>query len=238
MRPIFVKFVVRMVHATVFALALTFALAAHAHQGIGYNLRAAHFEHQADGLTAYFRLTLPLVVANRIGPRKDDGSFVPAPYTYNRLESGRVFHYLDIAAVRRDPLDLGRLVATGHELKVAGRPIAPKLLAVRVHRKGEVPPFSTLEEAKRAIAGPAYGGSEEEIDSGYVLVDAALFYARAGGVKQFELKSSLAPGELGELQTRNIFWDHAAAPPRQYDLPGLLEEPVAIGTEPAATTQP
>ncbi len=211
-----------------FALLACLAGAARAHPGIGYNLRAAHFEHRADGVTVYFRLTLPLVVGNRLGRQRADGTFEPAPYTYNKLESGRVFHYLDVAAVRKGASDLGRYIATGHELVVQGKIISPQLLSVRLHPKGKVPPFSTLAEAKAAASGPVYPDGREEIDTGYVLVDAVMFYPQKAGVGAFSLRSTLMPGELGEPLTRNIFWDHRGEKIVSYDVRGLLEEPLLI----------
>jgi hypothetical protein len=207
---------------------LTLASLAHAHPGTGYNLRAAHFEHSAEGITAYLRISLTLAVANRLGEQRPDGTFVPAPYTYNRLESGRVFHYLDIAAVKRDVARLGELVASGHELSVDGKPVTPKVLAVSVHPKGKVPPFSKLEAAKNAVGGAPYPDVSEEIDTGYVLVDVALSYVRRGGIERFDFKSSLGPGELGEPLTRNILWDHRGESVSEYDVDGLLHAPITI----------
>jgi hypothetical protein len=201
---------------------------AYAHSQIGYNLRAVHFEHSAAGVTVYMRISMALAVANRLGARRPDGTYVPAPYTYNRLESGQVFHYLDIAAVRADARRLGAFVAQGHELSVEGKPVAVKVLAVSVHPKGQVPPFSKLEEAKAAVGGAPYPEGSEEIDSGYVLVDVALFYARRGGIEGFSFKSSLVPGELGEPRTRNVFWDHRGASTSQYDVEGLLHVPLVV----------
>jgi hypothetical protein len=219
-----------MSRAIIFCVAASLALAgsAHAHPQIGYNLRAAHFEHSAEGLTAYMRISLTLAVANLLGMKREDGTYVAAPYTYNRLESGKVFHYLDIAAVKRSVARLGQLVANGHELAVDGKPVPAKVLAVSVHPKGRVPPFSKLDEAKSAVAGAPYPDVSEEIDSGYVLVDVALFYARRGGIEGFSFKSSLVPGELGEPRTRNVFWDHRGASTSQYDVEGPLEMPLIV----------
>jgi hypothetical protein len=46
-----------------------------------------HFERADDGLHAYFRLTLPLVVAGGLGPRRADGNHEPAPFTVLRIEA-------------------------------------------------------------------------------------------------------------------------------------------------------
>jgi hypothetical protein len=201
---------------------------AYAHPQVGYNLRAAHFERRPDGMTAYFRLSLPLVVGGKLGAKRADGTYSPAPYTYNKLESGQVFHYLDIGAVRKDALGLGKLLAAGHSLVVDGKEIAPKLISVRVHPRGHVPPFSTLAEAKSAAVGPVYPALDEEIDSGYVLVDAVVIYSHGGAIDVFAISSSLQPGELGEPRTRNIFWDHRGEKTQMYDIPGPLDAALLV----------
>jgi hypothetical protein len=205
------------------ALAL-YCAAAYAHQGVGYNLRAAHVAHDAQGATIYFRLTLPLVVAAGLGPVRADGTPAPAPYTYNRVESGLVFHYLDFAQLRRGGGALAQLVADGHELRVGVAVVIPEIVGVRVHIKGQVPPFDTVEDAQAALDGPFVPSNEAEIDAGYVLVDAALRYRRPGGLPSYSLRSTLVPGELGEPLTRNIVWDHRGGVTDVYEMRGLLEQ--------------
>ncbi len=210
----------------IFVVALVLAsLPAFSHAELGYNLRAAHFEYTPSGMMAYMRFSLALLVANKLGQKNPDGTFVPAPYTYNRLESGRVFHYLDIKAVKRDASNLGKLAAAGHEFSVAGKAITPKIINVRVHPKGVVPPFAKLDDAKSACKGLAYvSANENEIDSGYVLVDIALLYPQISVADEFQLKSSLIPGELGEPATKNIFWDHRGADQQTpYSAEGLID---------------
>ena len=193
-------------------VAIAFFLAANSassHAELGYNLRAMHFEYSPTGMTAYMRFSLALLVANRLGKKKSDGSFVPAPFTYNRVESGRVFHYLDIKAVRQDATSLGGMAMAGHEFSSGGKVVTGKLVSVRVHPKGTVPPFARLEDAKSASKGAVYpAGSDQEIDSGYVLVDVVVLYPSIRASSEFQLKSSLIPGELGEPATKNLFWDH------------------------------
>jgi hypothetical protein len=204
------------------ALALVCGLA-HAHQGVGYNLRAAHVAHDAQGATVYLRLTLPLVVAAGLGQPQADGTYSPAPFTYSRRESGLVFHYLDFSQLRRDGGALAKRVAGGHELRMGATLLIPEILAVRVHVRGQVPPFDTLEDARAALDGPLVPVNDAEIDAGYVLVDTALRYNHAGGMPSYSLRSTLVPGELGEPLTRNIVWDHRAGMTDVYESRGLLE---------------
>lgn len=220
-----------------FALLALFASTAHAHQGVGYNLRAAHVAHDAQGATVYMRLTLPLVVAAGLGPVGADGTPGAAPYTYNRLESGLVFHYLDFAQLRKSGLGLAQRVADGHELRVGGTLITPEIIGMRVHVKGQVPPFDTPEDAQAALDGPLVPANDAEIDTGYVLVDTALRYNHPGGMPSYTLRSTLIPGELGEPLTRNIVWDHRAGVTDVYETRGLLEQAWLIDPDAAAMAE-
>lgn len=201
-----------------------------AHAELGYNLRAAHFDYTPAGMMAYMRFSMALLVANKLGQKNSDGTYVPAPYTYNRVESGRAFHYLDIKAIKRDAMGLGKFAIEGHAISLAGKTITPKLINVRVHPKGAVPPFAKLEDAKTACKGLPYAsGRETEIDSGYVLVDVTLLYPQITVADEFQIKSSLIPGELGEPATKNLFWDHRGSDQQTpYGVDGLLDAPILM----------
>ena len=205
---------------------------AFSHSQIGYNLRAAHFEHTTSGLMMYMRISMPLVVANKLGAPHKDGSFVPAPYTYNKIESSKVFHYVDIAAVKRDIAGLGQLVLQGHELSSNGKMLSARLISTRAHPKGNVPPFARLEDARNACTGAPYPDRSDDMDTGYVLIDVAALYPSVEPGKTLQIKSSLIPGELGEPATKNIFWDHYGVNVQQYDADGLLDVPYTIGGAP------
>lgn len=210
----------------IFVVAISFAATpVFAHGDGSYNLRAAHFEYTTTGMMAYMRLSLSLLVANQLGRKMNDGSYIPAPYTYNRVESGRVFHYLDVKAVKRDVSGLGKLAIQGHEFSVAGKVVTPKLINVRVHPKGSVPPFGKLDDAKSATKGlPYIATNDNDIDTGYVLVDVALLFPQITIADEFQLKSTLIPGELGEPATKNIFWDHRGSEQQTpYAVEGLID---------------
>ncbi len=193
-----------------FVAAISFAATnAFGHAEVSYNLRAAHFDYTPTGMMVYMRVSLSLLVANQLGGKNNDGTYAPAPYTFNRVESARVFHYLDVKAVKHDVSGLGKLAIQGHEFSIAGKVVTPKLINVRVHPKGSVPPFARLEDAKNATKGSPYvSANENDIDTGYVLVDIALLYPQITIADEFQLKSTLIPGELGEPATKNMFWDH------------------------------
>ena len=202
---------------------------ADAHLVTGFNIRVVHFERQRNGMTGYFRLSLPLLVANGLGRMPIDPDAEPAaPYTYNRLESGRVFHYVDENAVRRDTVGLGRLAAEGHQLMVAGRKVQPKVVAVRVHPKGFVPPFNSLDQVHAAVVGPAFPAGAPETEVTHVLVDVALFYPQVKEATQFQFSSSLTPGKMGEPDTNNMLVDHKGDAVVTYTIAGLLDSPVTV----------
>ena len=128
------------------------AAPAHAHFPSGYDLRALHVVRSNDGLDAYYRLTLPLVVANQLGPKRADGHHEPAPFTILRIESAHAFYYPDVERIRAEPLALGQLIADGHRLEANGSVVQPHVLSVRAYPKGNVPPFNTLRQAQAATA--------------------------------------------------------------------------------------
>jgi hypothetical protein len=181
---------------------------ASAHPGVAYNLRAIHFVHTPDGLTAYYRLSMPLVVGNKIGAQRADGSYLPAPYTTSGVQDGAPLFEVDIEAIRRDPLGLARLVASGHELRQRGALIEAEIRRARVHPAGHVPPFQELSLARQAVVGPPYPAAAPVVDSGYAVVDVELFYPARGGIRAFSLRSDLAPGVMGERETMNMIIDH------------------------------
>jgi hypothetical protein len=194
----------------VFAIAfLAASIPAFSHAELGYNLRAMHFEYTPAGMMVYMRFSIALLVANKLGEKNPDGSFAPAPFTYNRVESGRAFHYLDVKAVKRDATPLGTFAIAGHQFSMGGKAVVGKLINVRVHPKGTVPPFARLDDAKNACKGTPYPTARnDEIDSGYVLVDVTVLYPQVNAGDEFQLKSTLTTGELGEPATKNLFWDH------------------------------
>jgi hypothetical protein len=217
-----------------FVVMLTLAaLPAFSHAELGYNLRAVHFEYVPAGMMAYMRFSMALLVANKLGRKNSDGTYLPAPYTYNKLESGRVFHYLDVKAIKRDATGLGQFAIEGHDISVAGKTITPKLINVRVHPKGAVPPFAKLDDAKKACQGSPYAsGRDTEVDSGYVLVDVTLLYPQITASDEFQIKSTLIPGELGEPATKNLFWDHRGGDQETpYGIEGLIDAPILMSPQ-------
>ena len=205
------------------------ASAAHAHFAAGYDLRVAHFVRADDGLHAYFRLTLPLVVANGLGPKGAEGFHAPAPFTVRRIESAHAFYYPDVSRMRADARGLGEIIAQGHRLEIDGEAAQAEVVAVRVYPKGTVPPFNTLKEARQAtIPGLAYPESANEVDAAFVMVDAHLFYAHRGELAEFFLSSTLDNRVLGQPEVRNLLIDHAEGGDVIYKTSGYLGNPIHI----------
>ena len=78
------------------ALSLLCVTTASAHFKLNLNVRILHVEHLADGLNVYMRLPMPYLVAHLQGEVNEDGLPSPAPYTSNRLEEGKLVHYVDV----------------------------------------------------------------------------------------------------------------------------------------------
>ncbi|HEV8260754.1 MAG TPA: HupE/UreJ family protein [Burkholderiales bacterium] len=214
------------------ALALLFLGAgatARAHIPSGYDLRAVHFVRKPDGLHGYYRLTLPLVVANRLGAKRPDGNYDPAPFTELRIESRHGFYYPDAPRIRAEPLVLGQLIAEGHRLEVDATVREAQVLSVRAYPKGSVPPFNTLKQAQTATApGPGYPTDAPEVDAAYVVVDAHLLYPMAGNATVFRLSSTLDNRVLGQPDVQNLFVDHMDQRSVVYRASGLLREPITL----------
>ncbi len=117
------------------------AVRANAHCPAGYAVRAAHFERVPGGLNAYLRLTLPLVVANGVGPRDGSGFHTRPPFVVRRIDSAHASYYPDVARMRAEPLAIGKLIAQGHRLESGAAVPQPQVRSVRVYPKGLVPPF-------------------------------------------------------------------------------------------------
>jgi hypothetical protein len=201
---------------------------AHAHVPSGYDLRAVHLVRGADGVQAYYRLTLPLVVARELGPERPDGHHDPAPFTVLRIESAHAFYYPDAARIRAEPLALGRRIADGHRVEVDGEVLEPRLLSVRAYPRGMVPPFNTVEEARVATApGPGYPTDPPEVDAAYVVVDVHLYYPRPG-VTQLRISSGLTNRVLGQPEIQTLLVDHTPAGPVVYRASGALDRPVTV----------
>ena len=202
---------------------------ASAHFLLNLNVRILHVEHLADGLRIYLRTPMPYLVADRVGPVGADGLPDPAPYTTNRMEEGKLVHYVDPGQLRRDPIGLGALVADGFQLVVHGKPLEARVERVHVHPVGKQPEFATLDEAKAAFASrPVYPDTTDPVYVGDAVVDIVLRYQVGAPIYEYAVSSTLNPGLPGQEDTANLILDYSPQGTQVFRARGLLAEPVTI----------
>lgn len=210
------------------ALLLAWMGAAAAHPSADRLVRVVHFEPRADGLAAYVRLSLPLLPQSG-GVR------------YDSVESGRLFHYLDAATAHAKLEQVGRLLADSHRLGAGGETVAARVLAVRIHRRGQVPPFTSLDQARQAArtampALPARPGGQDvqpgaPTETRHVLVDAELLYPlphSAAGYPPLSFSSLHEPETGGLAEIANVLFFHQGGAVRTYAAAGTLAAPVPL----------
>ena len=210
-------------------LLLLFTPASKAHFKLNLNIRVIHVEHVQDGLDVYFRLPMPYLVANKVGDQQADGTRTPAPFTSNAMVNDELMHFLDISALHDNALSLGQLVADGHIISSADKPILPAVFATRVYEGKTQPPFSTLEEAKRAFADTyklPQGNPPPFV--GDTVVDTLVQYRTGEFVDRYSIRSSLDPGLPGQEDTANLILDYTDTDQRIYRETGLLKEPLMV----------
>ncbi|MFQ5773150.1 MAG: HupE/UreJ family protein [Kiloniellaceae bacterium] len=214
------------------AMVCLWALGAQAHFLLNINIRVAHVEHLPDGLRLFLRVPMPMLVADKLGPELADGTRVPAPYTYNVIEDGRLAHYLDVESLRTDPVGLGRIVAEGHYLLIDGEAVEPRIEAVRAHSSLMQPLFSNLEQVRAALRGPPYDEDDVVTYVGDTVVDVALFYPAEGPVTDYAFGSTLKPGIEGQEELANLLLDHRGGDTQVFRARGLLQEPIRVSHSP------
>ncbi|WP_424192269.1 HupE/UreJ family protein [Ampullimonas aquatilis] len=210
------------------SMALTMTLTmrnAQAHMLSAYNLRVVHFEHRDNGMMVYYRLSLPLVLGHALEQMKE------APYPYfiiNEMTNQTLFHYLNPIYASQHLDQLANYIDEGHDLSVAGERIEPEFRSIVLHPRGHVPPFNTLEEVQQAVQPQPLPEDMAQIESGYVLVDAAFFYPTPRAIHQFQFASRLNQGYIGEQLTRNLLVDHDADKTITLTQDGLLDQSITI----------
>jgi hydrogenase/urease accessory protein HupE len=210
-------------------LALLAAAPAGAHFLLNLNVRIFHVEHLADGLRVYLRTPMPYLVADRCGPLGTDGRRAPAPYTTNRIEEGKLVHYVDHGELRRHSIGLGALASEGIRIHALGEPLKAVVEQVHVYRIGKHPDFSTLDEAKAGFAtARVYPDRTDPLYVGDTMVDIVLRYQAGAPVYAYTVSSNLDPKLPGQENTANLILDYAPGGIQVFRARGLLTEPVAI----------
>jgi hypothetical protein len=202
---------------------------ASAHFKLNLNVRIVHVEHLADGLKVYLRLPMPYLVAHLLGEAGENGLPLPAPYTSNRLEDGKLVHYVDVAQLKQSTDGLALLAGQGLSLSIDGKIVNLEVDRVNIYRNGAQPDFATLDDARQAFEKKqTFAEFEQDIYVGDTTIDALLRYTSQGAVYQYALSSSLDPGLPDQDETANLVLDYSPSGVQVFRARGLLHEPVVV----------
>ena len=221
-------FAVIAVCMTIFALFASFSGTASAHFLLNVNIRVFHVVHERGRIRLLVRLPMPYLVADKLGPEAAGGTRVPAPYTTNRIEDGKLVHYLDARTFRDSPRGLGEILARGLILEAGGGALRADIGRVRAYPARRQAPFASLDEAETALDGPVYPDEFEVTYVGDTVVDTELIFPTHGGLQGYVVRSILDPGLPGQDETANLILDHATEPPLIFRVRGLMAQPVQV----------
>ncbi len=201
---------------------------ASAHFLLNVNIRVIHVVHERDRIRLLVRLPMPYLVADKLGPVSADGTRSPAPYTSNRMEDGRLVHYLDAEMFRKAPEGLAAILADGLVLKVGTEALQAEIGRIRAYPARRQAAFAHLDEAEEALSGPIYSHEFEATYVGDTVVDTELIYPYRKGPVSYRLRSTLDPGLPGQDDTANLILDHASKPPLIFRIRGLMAQPLEV----------
>lgn len=219
----------RLFSGFVFLCALLIGSAAFAHFKLNLNVRIFHFAQEDGSLDLYFRTPMPYLVADKLGADVPDGLPEPAPYTFNRLESGTLMHLVDIETLLTDPNGLGQIAADSLRIETSSGLLAPSILAVRVYPVGFEPGFATRDEAAAALAEKdVFPARAKETYVGDAVVDVHVRYSDMADDTSFRVSSVVNPNLPGQNETANLLLDYRDGAVRTYRERGLLLTPIEI----------
>jgi len=202
---------------------------ASAHFKLNLNVRILHVEHLADGLNVYMRLPMPYLVAHLLGEVNEDGLPSPAPYTSNRLEEGKLVHYIDVKQLKDSTDGLALLAIQGLDLTVDGKIVNPKVERVNLYKVGTQPDFATLDDARKSFQNEqVFDAFEQDVYVGDTTVDVLLRYTTQGAVYKYAISSKLDPGLPDQDETANLILDYSPGGVQVFRARGLLHEPVVV----------
>lgn len=218
------------IQLTLFAvLSLLCVTTATAHFKLNLNVRVLHVEHLSDGLNVYMRLPTPYLVAQLLGEMDANGLPSPAPYTSNRLEDGKLVHYVDVEQLKHSTDGLASLAKQGLKLSVDGQEVIAKAEAVRIYKNGTQPDFATLDDAKNAFQKePSFETFEQKVYVGDTTLDVLLRYTSESAIYQYALSSTLDPSLPDQDETANLVLDYSPSGVQVFRARGLLHEPVVV----------
>ena len=206
---------------------------AQAHFQVAANIRVIHVEHAKDGIRTYMRVPMPLLVADLLGPVRDDGSREPAPFTTNREENRQLVHYVNLDEVLANPVGLGEVAADKHVFVFNGKRVRADVESVRVWPALQQTRFVSLEEVKRSFSQEAiFPGDAGPTYVGDAVVDIQLLYRGVDSVKGFMFATQLE-GVVPNVDTlANVIIHYQGGEPRIYRILGPVAELVQIGEVP------
>ena len=211
------------------ALSLLFVTTVSAHFKLNLNVRILHVEHLADGLNVYMRLPMPYLVAHLLGEVNDDGLPAPAPYTSNRLEEGKLVHYVDVKQFKHSTDGFALLAMQSLNLSVDGKIVNPKVERINIYKLGTQPDFATLDDAKKSFQDEQlFEAFEQDVYVGDTTVDVLLRYTTPGAVYKYAISSKLDPGLPDQDETANLVLDYSPSGVQVFRARGLLHQPVVV----------
>ena len=210
-------------------LCLLFATSASTHFNLNLNVRILHVEHLSDGLNVYMRLPLPYLVAQLLGELDENGLPSPAPYTNNKLEGGKLVHYVDVEQLKHSTDGLALLAMQGLDLSVDGENINAKVEQFRIYKNGTQPDFATLDDARKSFqVDSMFDSFERPVYVGDTTIDVLLRYNSESAIYNYALSSNLNPGLPDQDETANLILDYSPSGVQVFRARGLLYEPIVV----------
>ena len=208
---------------------MLFAPTASSHFKLNLNVRIIHVEHQSDGMNIYLRLPMPYLVAHLLGKTEGDELPAPAPYTTNRIEEGKLVHYVDVEQLKYSADGLAELAQNGLVLTIDGDRAQIMVERIMVYPNGKQPNFATLEDAQKAFKETqSFTDLEKGIYVGDTTIDVLLRYTGNESVDAYSLSSNLNPGLPDQEQTANLVLDYRPGGVQVFRVRGLLNEPIVV----------
>ncbi len=206
-----------------------FTSSALAHFKLNLNVRIIHVEHRSDGLDIYIRLPMPYLVADLLGEVNESGLPKPAPYTTNRMEEGKLAHYVDAKAIHSSLDKMKRLIQNGLNISVDEEAGKLEVDKVYFYKNGTQSDFSTLEEAKASFStANDLSVFENEVYVGDTTIDVRLHYKSASTINEYGIAYTLDPKLPNQNETANVILDYSPSGVQVFRERGLLLQPVQI----------
>ncbi len=200
-----------------------------AHFKLNLNVRILHVEHLSDGLNVYMRLPLPYLVAQLLGELDENGLPSPAPYTNNKLEGGKLVHYVDVEQLKHSTDGLALLAMQGLDLSVDGENINAEVEQFRIYKNGTQPDFATLNDARKSFqVDSMFDSFEQPVYVGDTTIDVLLRYNSESAIYNYALSSNLNPGLPDQDETANLILDYSPSGVQVFRARGLLYEPIVV----------